>query len=196
VNATAPTFLTIYPNDATRPTASSLNPQPGSPATPNAVITDLSPGGRFAIFNNAGTVDVIVDVNGYFVDHDHDDRYYTEAEIDSLNALTPFAGGFVAQDATVGRNVGVVSAAWVPGVLPQGGRYEIQLRDRAGALVDYAASDYVTLVDPHCPGADASTLDGGPNDTRLYVYIEITGATDTLGQCGFSFTVARLPVGG
>ena len=131
-NATAPTFLTIYPNDQTRPTASSLNPVPGAPATPNAVITDLSPGGRFAVYNLAGTVDVIVDVNGYFVDHDHDDRYYTEAEVDAKTRLTPFAAGFVAADATVGRNVNVVSAAWVPAVLPQGGRYEIQLRDTDG----------------------------------------------------------------
>lgn len=195
-NATSPTFLTIYPNDQTRPRASSLNPVPGAPATPNAVITDLSPGGRFAIYNFAGTVDVIVDINGYFVDHDHDDRYYTEAEIDTKSVLTPFAGGFIASDATVGRNVNVVSATWVPNVLPQGGRYEIQLRNPDGSLVDFSAADYATTVIPNCPGADASTNDGGQADTRLYVYVEITGATDTLGQCGFSFTVTRLPAGG
>lgn len=196
VNATEPTFLTIYPNDQTRPTASSLNPVPGAPATPNAVVTDLSPGGRFAVYNYRGTVDVIVDVNGYFIDHEHDDRYYTEAEIDTRTVLTPYAGGFVAADATVGRNVNVVSAVWVPNVQPQGGRYEIQLRNPDGSLVDFSAIEHTTTVVPNCPGADATTKDGGAADTRLYVYIEIVGSTDTLGQCAFSFTVTKLPPGG
>lgn len=99
-NATSPTFLTIYPNDQTRPRSSSLNPVPGAPATPNAVITDLSPGGRFAIYNFAGTVDVIVDVNGYFVDHDHDDRYYTKAQLDDRTAGDVIAMGYVSAGAT------------------------------------------------------------------------------------------------
>ena len=130
------------------------------------------------------------------VDHEHDDRYYTESEIDTKMALTPFAGGFIAADATVGRNVNVVSAIWVPNVVPQGGRYEIQLRDSDGSLLNFTAGEYATTVTANCPGADASTKDGGAADTRLYVYIEIVGATDTLGQCGFSFTVTKLPPAG
>jgi hypothetical protein len=64
VGATAATFLTIWP-DGTRPLASSLNPAPGQPPTPNAVATQLSGAGAFNVFNRFGTVDVIVDVNGY-----------------------------------------------------------------------------------------------------------------------------------
>jgi hypothetical protein len=86
VDASAPTFLTVWPDGADRPEASSLNPQPGQPPTPNAVSTELSGAGRFAVFNRQGVVDVIVDVNGYYSDHDHDDRYYTKAEVDSLVA--------------------------------------------------------------------------------------------------------------
>ena len=52
-----------------RPSASSLNPSPGQPPTPNAVNTQLSSGGEFSIFNRAGSVDVIVDINGYYTDH-------------------------------------------------------------------------------------------------------------------------------
>ena len=33
-----------------------------------------------------GTADLIVDIAGYYADHDHDDRYYTETEVDT--ALT------------------------------------------------------------------------------------------------------------
>lgn len=89
VDASAPTFLTVWPDGDDRPEASSLNPQPGQPPTPNAVTTELSGAGRFAMFNLQGVVDVIVDVNGYYADHDHDDRYYTKAEVDSLVAAPP-----------------------------------------------------------------------------------------------------------
>ncbi|MDJ0767587.1 MAG: hypothetical protein QNJ12_02295 [Ilumatobacter sp.] len=64
--ATEPTHLTIWPDDETRPEVSSLNPVPGQPPTPNAVTTELSPGGRFKVFNLAGHVHVIIDVNGYY----------------------------------------------------------------------------------------------------------------------------------
>ena len=90
VDATAPTFLTIWATGETQPTASSLNPTPGQPPAPNAVTTELSPGGEFDIFNLAGNVHVLADINGYYVDHHHDDRYYTEDEID---AVLPFAVG-------------------------------------------------------------------------------------------------------
>jgi hypothetical protein len=66
VGATDPTFLTFWPG-GTRPKASSLNPAPGQPPTPNAVVTDLVPAGTFQLYNLAGSVDVIIDVNGYYL---------------------------------------------------------------------------------------------------------------------------------
>ena len=39
-----------------------------------------------------GTADLIVDVNGYYVDHNHDDRYYTEAETDQVIDNTLYFG--------------------------------------------------------------------------------------------------------
>lgn len=88
VEATAPTFLTVWATDDPQPTASSLNPTPGQPPAPNAVTTNLNAAGEFDIFNLAGNVHVLSDINGYYVDHAHDDRYYTEDEID---AVLPFA---------------------------------------------------------------------------------------------------------
>ncbi len=90
ITAVAPTqisFLTVWAT-GTRPDASSLNPTVGQPPAPNAVTTELSPTGTFNLYNNAGDVHVIVDVVGNFVDHNHDDRYYTKAELDArLDAL-------------------------------------------------------------------------------------------------------------
>ena len=83
-DATAPTFLAVWQDGVPRPDeGSSLNPTPGAPPTPNAVTTRLSPTGQFNIYNLAGSVNVFVDINGYYVDHNHDDRYDTSAEVDA-----------------------------------------------------------------------------------------------------------------
>ena len=93
LGATAPTFLAIWANSGgDRPLASSLNPAPGQPPTPNAVATQLSNTGEFNIFNRAGSVDVIVDINGYYTDHRHDDRYPTDAEVDAKIAAAAVGG--------------------------------------------------------------------------------------------------------
>jgi hypothetical protein len=84
VGGTAGSFLTIYPSDAaTRPQASNLNWTAGSPAVPNKVDVKLSAGGAINLFNLAGSVNVLADAVGYYADHNHDDRYYTKAEIDA-----------------------------------------------------------------------------------------------------------------
>ena len=67
-------FITIWPG-GTRPESASLNPVAGQPPTPNAVTTGLASGQEFSVYNNAGSVNVIIDVNGYYVNHNHDDRY-------------------------------------------------------------------------------------------------------------------------
>jgi hypothetical protein len=66
VNPTAGGFLTVWPADKDRPLTSSLNWVPGQGATPNQVTTGLDSSGRLSLFNNAGTVDVIVDVVGLY----------------------------------------------------------------------------------------------------------------------------------
>jgi hypothetical protein len=87
IGATAGSFLTIWP-DGTRPKASSLNPAPGQPPTPNAVTTNLSGGGAFNIYNKAGTVNVIADVNGYYTKTNLQEL---AADIAQLQAAQPFA---------------------------------------------------------------------------------------------------------
>jgi hypothetical protein len=78
VTITAPTsdgFLTVFPADALLPNASNLNWSAGQAPTPNAVTVDLSTDGKVKVFNERGTVNVIIDIVGYYEDHDHDDRY-------------------------------------------------------------------------------------------------------------------------
>jgi hypothetical protein len=84
VDGTASSYLTVYPADAAAvPQASNLNWTPGAPPTPNKVDVKLSATGAIGIYNNVGSVNVLADVVGYYADHNHDDRYYTKAEIDA-----------------------------------------------------------------------------------------------------------------
>ncbi|MFN8040861.1 MAG: hypothetical protein U0Q07_16715 [Acidimicrobiales bacterium] len=61
----AESFLTVYPNGATKPTASSLNWKAGV-TIPNAVTVKVGTGGKIRVFNNSGSANVIIDVVGYF----------------------------------------------------------------------------------------------------------------------------------
>ncbi|MEV4948209.1 FlgD immunoglobulin-like domain containing protein [Streptomyces sp. NPDC053755] len=65
-NATAPTFLTVYPPSGTVPEASHVNVVPGQ-TVPNLVVVPVV-NGQIYIENHAGSVDAIVDVFGYYAD--------------------------------------------------------------------------------------------------------------------------------
>lgn len=61
----AESFLTIWPSGSSRPVASNLNFIAGQ-TVPNLVIVKVGDGGKVAIYNNVGTVDVVADTQGYF----------------------------------------------------------------------------------------------------------------------------------
>jgi Fibronectin type III domain len=63
--ATAASFLTAYPDGTGRPLASNLNFSAGE-TVPNLVSVPLSPAGAIDLYNAAGSVNVIVDVDGYY----------------------------------------------------------------------------------------------------------------------------------
>ncbi len=93
VSPTAQSHLTIWPADKPRPVASSLNYSAGQAPVPNAVTVALSNDGRISLQNLAGSVDLVIDLAGYYEDHTHDDRYYTRGEIDALIAAAGAGGG-------------------------------------------------------------------------------------------------------
>ncbi|HEX4704982.1 MAG TPA: hypothetical protein VH352_22830, partial [Pseudonocardiaceae bacterium] len=64
-NTTAGTFVTAWPADSTQPLASNLNLAPGQTAA-NLATVALGSGARLNIANFHGTVDVIIDIAGYF----------------------------------------------------------------------------------------------------------------------------------
>lgn len=79
---TGNTHFTIWSGAGAVPNASHVNLAPGARPTPNSVTTELD-GAKFAIRNNSATANVIIDIVGIYQDHNHDDRYYTEGEVDA-----------------------------------------------------------------------------------------------------------------
>ncbi|MEJ6739955.1 MAG: S8 family serine peptidase, partial [Actinomycetota bacterium] len=65
VAPTASNYLTVYPSGAAQPTASNLNFTAGQTIA-NMVIAKVGNDGKIAIFNNAGSTQVLVDVVGWF----------------------------------------------------------------------------------------------------------------------------------
>jgi len=79
VNASAQTHVTVWPAGETMPEASNLNLPPQS-VRPNLVVVKVGAAGQVSLFNNAGTVDLLADVVGYFAPDNSGSLY---------NGLTP-----------------------------------------------------------------------------------------------------------
>ena len=62
---TSPGFLTVYPNGTARPIASNLNFVPNE-TVPNLVVAKVGADGKVAVYNNAGSTHVVLDVVGWF----------------------------------------------------------------------------------------------------------------------------------
>jgi hypothetical protein len=146
IDATLPTFLAVWPAGQERPVASSLNPAPGQPPTPNAVTTNLGANDEFSIYNLQGTVNVFADAVGYYADHNHDDRYltkeqtvdaldekanvtdvYSKSELDARvpgsDSISLAGGAFASRDAPIELSSG--SACFQPGNTASGMRHSI-----------------------------------------------------------------------
>jgi hypothetical protein len=65
-DTTAQSYLTAWPAGATQPTASDLNWVAGL-NVPNMAVVGLGTGGDISVYVAAGSADVIVDVNGWYV---------------------------------------------------------------------------------------------------------------------------------
>jgi DNA-binding beta-propeller fold protein YncE len=68
VTATDPTassYVTVYPDGTTRPTASNLNFTPGE-TVPNLVTVAVGSDGAVDFYNNSGSTDLVADLEGYY----------------------------------------------------------------------------------------------------------------------------------
>ncbi|WP_410819611.1 hypothetical protein [Micromonospora sp. 050-3] len=65
ISPTVNTFVTVYPDQTTRPAASSLNASTGEVIS-NSVVVKVGANGKIALHNQAGKVNLKLDVQGYF----------------------------------------------------------------------------------------------------------------------------------
>lgn len=80
-------YVNVFPCTASSdsaPNTSSLNFENGIDIA-NAVNVTTSANGSICLYV-FGTADLLVDVAGYYVDHNHDDRYYSKADVDAALA--------------------------------------------------------------------------------------------------------------
>lgn len=136
LRATANTFVTIWPG-GTLPDASSLNQAVGQPATPNAVITPLS-GGSFRAFNSMGSIELIIDINGYFTRSNLQDLHQR------LSALESGGSG--------GGGGGTGFTATISGYSPGS-----TITGVAGTVTNSTANEADVRVDVSCPGGTLET---------------------------------------
>lgn len=65
--ATAPSWLTVWPSGTTRPIVSMINFESSDPALGNGIIVGISTNQQdLSVYNDFGNVHVIIDVTGYF----------------------------------------------------------------------------------------------------------------------------------
>lgn len=179
LDAELPTFLTVWAAATAQPTASSLNPMPGAPPTPNAVTTQLSANGEFNIFNRQGSVNVFVDINGYYVAHHHDDRYATKAELRATqNTDTLWA--VVVGDGSLSRGSNVVDTSW-----SGTGKYSVTFdRDVAGC-VHIGSDGHNATGFPGRVQVGTATTSATPDG----LYVEVRNVTGDLTDAPFHLLV-------
>lgn len=106
-------YLTVYPSDQSRPTASNLNWSDLAATIPNAVTVKVSAAGQITVFHSGpGTVQVIIDVAGYYTSG-------TVTDPGGFTSLTPSRildtrtnGGAIASNTT--RTLTVTGKGGVP----------------------------------------------------------------------------------
>ncbi len=64
-STTRASYLTLWPSGTPRPVASDLNWQPGTTMA-NLVVADVGKNGQVSLYNNGGSTEVIVDIEGYY----------------------------------------------------------------------------------------------------------------------------------
>jgi hypothetical protein len=174
VTATDPTatsFLTLHPTGEARPLASNLNFDAGETVA-NRVMAKLGTGGRVTIYNGSGSVDVIVDVGGW----------YTDASVAGLT------GGYTPLDPVriVDTRLGL---GGVTGPVGGGTTFPMQVAGRGGVpasgvsavvlnvtAVGPAAGGWLTLYPTGAPQPNASDLNFGPGQTRANLVVVRVGA--------------------
>ena len=179
-------FITAYPCDGGRPTASNLNYSAGQ-TVPNLVITRLDANGRVCLFNG-GATHLIVDVAGYFPDADSLSSLPSPARLLDTRTGQPTVDGLLS------------------GIGPRlaGSALQVQVTGRAGiptgttsvvlnvTVADATRAGYVTVYPCEAGRPTASNLNFTAGQTVPNSVIARLGVDGSI--CLYTFSAAQLIV--
>jgi len=175
-DVTQSTSVTAYPAGTTRPTASNVNVAAGQTAA-NAVVAEVGAGGSVALYNHAGSVDLIADVSGYWT---------TGSDFTPLppSRLLDTRLGVGAPVAKVGNDASLALTVAGRGGVPPSGVDAVVLNVTA---TDVTSSSYVTVYPAGASRPTASNLNMGPGQTvpnLVVVQLGAGGAVDLYNRAG------------
>ena len=159
-------FVTAFPctsDTDTPPNASSLNFE-SKVDIANAMNVTTSANGSICLYVY-GTADLIVDIAGYYIDHNHDDRYYTETEVDTAltnkadvaSLMAPITPSLPVSIDSVG-NVGYFTSI----TIGTNGNPIISYLDATNGALKIAACNNPTCAGPGgAPASTNTTIDSG-----------------------------------
>jgi hypothetical protein len=132
---TATSYLTVHPSGEPRPLASNLNFVAGETVS-NRVMTKLGANGKVTIYNDAGSTDIVVDLNGWY-----------------SGSSENMVGMYAPKDPVriVDTRLGVGA---IPGPLPTGGTIDVQVTGQGGLPARDIRTVIlnVTVTGPSAPG--------------------------------------------
>jgi hypothetical protein len=174
-DTTASSYLSVYPAGQTRPLLSNLNWVAGE-TVPNLVIVPIGSGGQVTFYNNTGSTDVVVDLEGYFA---------PEARGTTAGSYVPLAPARItdtrpaSQEPNSGDTLGPGSTLDVQVT----GEGAVLASGVAAALLNVTVTDttspgYLTVYPQGTPFPDSSNLNWLAGDTvpnRVVVPVGTSG---------------------
>ena len=197
-NPTGPSFLTVWPTGETKPNASNLNVV-GAQTVPNMVIAKVGSGGKVSIFNSAGSVDVVVDVLGWFPTDGSFTTLNPARLLDTRTPGTTIDGRFTSTGPVAGGTATNLVVTGRGGV-PSSGVDAVAINITATNSTD---SSYVTVWPAGTERPTASNLNIRPNQIVPNMAIVKVGAGGSISLANFAGNVDLIvdvlgwfPVGG
>jgi hypothetical protein len=170
-NATAPGFLTVWPQGTAQPYASNLNFLPAQ-TVPNLVFAQASSSGQVSIFNSAGSTDVIADVVGWLPQGAEFNPVAPSRLLDTRAGMTTSDSLFAGLGALPSQGAIALTVAGRGGV-PAAGVGAVVLNV---TVTNPTANGYLTVWPSGATQPNASNLNFVPNQTAANLVIAKVGS--------------------
>ncbi len=182
-NPTVPSYLTVWPAGATRPTASNLNFLGAETVANNVVVAVPQSGadaGEVSIYNANGSTDVVVDVSGYYATTTGPGLFVPmvpyricDTRSTAISGLTDSCTGHTLVASGTSGAVLVLQVAGVGGIPANATSVVLNV-----TVTDTTAADYLTVYPDGSTRPNSSSLNWPAGETVA------SGVTATLGAGG------------